>query len=80
MLYKIISSTDKRFGLKIPVGAELTSNVILSADKKELTVASTYKGVSQLRIFKKKHADEKDEDDNDDAINELINSKDINDE
>merc|ERR1712066_1216894 len=77
--YKILSSTDKRFGIKMPIGAELTSNVRLSADKKELTVSSVYQNVEQIRIFKRKHENENDEDENDAAISELEKSKDIND-
>ena len=64
----------------MPVGAELTSIVKLSADKKEMTVSSVYQNVEQIRIFRRKHENDNDEDENDAAISELEKSKDINDE
>ena len=79
--YTILSSTDTRFGLKMPIGATVKSIVRLSQDKKELSVSSVYQGVEQIKTTKRKNQSEIDDpDENDEAINELEKMKDVNDE
>ena len=54
-----------------------------SADKNQLTVTSSYKGVDQVRIFKRKSGKEEEDEDeveNLGAIDELKKAKDVHDE
>ena len=74
--YTILSSSDKRFGVKLPIGAVVKSNVQLNDAKTELRVVSSYKGIDQIRTFKRKGANEADDEDDNALINELEQSKD----
>lgn len=69
--YTVITTSDKKFGIKLPPGAQMVNRIALSPCKGKLFMSTTYNGVKIEKVLKKKGAGEAEDLEDSEAVKEL---------
>merc|ERR1712178_272052 len=69
--YEVLTTNDKRFGIKLAPGTKMINRLEVNAAKDRLTMKTELNGVVIEKVLKKKGAGESDEQEDADAVKEL---------